>query len=61
MMTSRFNVSLTSYGGYRQFSYFPSFIEIILTLSLIAGGILIFDWGTRNLPVYQSELPGEAG
>jgi Ni/Fe-hydrogenase subunit HybB-like protein len=60
VVLNRFNVSLTSYGGYRDFSYFPSFIEIILTLSLIAGGILIFDWGIRNLPVYQSELSGEA-
>ena len=59
VVLNRFNVSLTSYGGYRQFSYFPSAIEIILTLSLIAGGILIFDWGTRYLPVYQSELSGE--
>jgi Ni/Fe-hydrogenase subunit HybB-like protein len=59
VVLNRFNVSLTSYGGYRQFSYFPSAIEIIITLALIAGGILIFDWGTRNLPVYQSELSGE--
>ncbi len=59
VVLNRFNVSLTSYGGYRQFSYFPSAIEIIITLALIAGGILIFDWGTRNLPVYQSELTGE--
>ena len=61
VVLNRFNVSLTSYGGYRQFSYFPSFIEIILTLALISGGILIFDWGTRYLPVYKSELSGEAG
>ncbi|MFZ5449535.1 MAG: NrfD/PsrC family molybdoenzyme membrane anchor subunit [Thermodesulfobacteriota bacterium] len=61
VVLNRFNVSLTSYGGYRQFSYFPSFIEIIITLALIAGGILIFDLGTRYLPVYQSELTGEPG
>jgi Ni/Fe-hydrogenase subunit HybB-like protein len=61
VVLNRFNVSLTSYGGYRQFTYFPSFIEIILTLSLVAAGILIFDWGTRYLPVYPSELTGEAG
>jgi Ni/Fe-hydrogenase subunit HybB-like protein len=61
VVLNRFNVSLTSYGGYRQFGYFPSIIEIIITLALIAGGILIFDWGTRNLPVYQSELSGEPG
>jgi Ni/Fe-hydrogenase subunit HybB-like protein len=61
VVLNRFNVSLTSYGGYRHFSYFPSAIEIILTLALVAGGILIFDWGTRYLPVYQSELSGETG
>ncbi len=59
VVLNRFNVSLTSYGGYRDFSYFPSAIEIIITLALIAGGILIFDFGTRYLPVYQSELTGE--
>ncbi len=60
VVLNRFNVSLTSYGGYRQFSYFPSFMEIVITLALIAGGILIFDWGTRYLPIYKSELSGEA-
>ncbi len=60
VVLNRFNVSLTSYGGYRQFSYFPSFVEIVITLALIAGGILIFDWGTRYLPIYKSELSGEA-
>ena len=59
VVLNRFNVSLTSYGGYRQFSYFPSFIEIIITLALIAGGIMIFDLGTRYLPLYPSELSGE--
>jgi Ni/Fe-hydrogenase subunit HybB-like protein len=58
VVLNRFNVSLTSYGGYRTFSYFPSLVEIVLTLSLVAAGILIFDWGIRNLPVYQSELAG---
>jgi Ni/Fe-hydrogenase subunit HybB-like protein len=61
VVLNRFNVSLTSYGGYREFSYFPSAIEIIITLALIAGGILIFDLGTRYLPVYKSELSGEPG
>ncbi len=58
VVLNRFNVSLTSYGGYREFSYFPSFFEIIITVSLVAGGILIFDFLTRNLPVYH-ELTGE--
>ena len=57
---NRFNVSLTSYGGYREFSYFPSAIEIFITIGLIAGGVLLFDFLTRNLPVYQEELIGHA-
>ena len=60
VVLNRFNVSLTSYWGYRQMSYFPSAVEIILTLALIAGGILIFDLGSRYLPIYKSELSGGA-
>jgi Ni/Fe-hydrogenase subunit HybB-like protein len=60
VVLNRFNVSLTSYGGYREFSYFPSFIEIIITVSLIALGIVIFDLGRKYLPIYKSELGGEA-
>lgn len=58
VVLNRFNVSLTSYGGYRNFSYFPSPVEIIVTLALVAAGILIFDWGTRYLPMFKSELTG---
>ncbi len=53
---NRFNVSLTSYGGYRQYTYFPSLVEIFVTLGLLAMGILIFDLGMRYLPVHKSEL-----
>jgi Ni/Fe-hydrogenase subunit HybB-like protein len=59
VMLNRFNVSLTSYGGYRDFWYFPSFIEIILTVGLVALAILVFDFGMRYLPVYP-ELTAEA-
>jgi Ni/Fe-hydrogenase subunit HybB-like protein len=60
VVLNRFNVSLTSYGGYRQFSYFPSFIEIIITVALVALGIVIFDLGRKLLPIYRSEFSGEA-
>ncbi len=53
VVLNRFNVSLTSYGGYRDFWYFPSVIEIILTVGLVALAILIFDFGMRYLPVYH--------
>jgi Ni/Fe-hydrogenase subunit HybB-like protein len=53
VVLNRFNVSLTSYGGYRDFWYFPSVIEIIMTVGLVALAILIFDFGMRYLPVYH--------
>ncbi len=56
VLLNRFNVSLTSYGGYRQVSYFPSFFEIIITVGMVAGAILLFDFLSRNLPVFQPEL-----
>jgi Ni/Fe-hydrogenase subunit HybB-like protein len=56
VLLNRFNVSLTSYGGYRQISYFPSLFEIIITVGMVAGAVLIFDFLTNNLPVYHEEL-----
>jgi Ni/Fe-hydrogenase subunit HybB-like protein len=60
VVLNRFNVSLTSYGGYRNFWYFPSVIEIIMTVGLVALAILIFDFGMRYLPVYKELTPHEA-
>ncbi|MGA8572491.1 MAG: NrfD/PsrC family molybdoenzyme membrane anchor subunit [Desulfobaccales bacterium] len=55
VVLNRFNVSLTGYVGYRQFSYFPSVIEIIITAALVAMAILIFDLGMRYLPIQPVE------
>jgi Ni/Fe-hydrogenase subunit HybB-like protein len=60
VVLNRFNVSLTSYGGYRDFWYFPSAIEFILTIGLIAQAILVFDFGMRYLPVHSELTPHEA-
>jgi Ni/Fe-hydrogenase subunit HybB-like protein len=60
VVLNRFNVSLTSYGGYRDFWYFPSAIEIILTIGLVAQAILVFDFGMRYLPVHSELTPHEA-
>jgi len=61
VLLNRFNVSLTSYGGYRDFWYFPSAVEIIVTVGLVAMAILIFDFGMNYLPVHPERAPaGEA-
>jgi len=53
VVLNRFNVSWASYGGYRDFSYFPSLVEITVTVALVALAVLLFDWGMRNLPVHH--------
>jgi Ni/Fe-hydrogenase subunit HybB-like protein len=61
VMLNRFNVCFSSYGGYRDFQYFPSFIEIIVTVGLVAQAILIFDFGMRYLPMHpELTAPAEA-
>lgn len=64
VVLNRFNVSLTGYIGYRQFGYFPSAVEIIITAALVAMAILIFDLGMRYLPIHpvgEGALGEEAG
>ncbi len=49
---NRFNVSLIGYAGYQDFGYFPSLIELAVTVALLALGLLTFDLAARYLPVY---------
>lgn len=59
VVLTRFNVSLTAYTGYRHLSYFPSFVEIAVTVGLVAAGVLLFDLAGRYLPIY--DLKSEYG
>jgi Ni/Fe-hydrogenase subunit HybB-like protein len=52
VVLNRFNVVLTAYAGYRDFTYFPSLAEVAVTVGLLVLGILVFDAGARVLPVY---------
>ena len=53
---NRFNVSLTGYAGYRDFSYFPSLAELAVTGALVVLALVAFDLGARYLPVYGRPL-----
>jgi len=53
VVLNRFNVSLTAYQGFRDFTYFPSVFEIAVTVGLVAVAIVAFDIGARILPVYE--------
>jgi Ni/Fe-hydrogenase subunit HybB-like protein len=53
VVLNRFNVSLTAYQGFRDFTYFPSVFEIAVTVGLVAVAIVAFDVGARLRPVYE--------
>ncbi len=57
---NRFNVTMTAFSGYSDFTYFPSLGEIAVTVGFIVLGILVFDLGARTLPVYGAHGAGEA-
>ena len=59
VVLNRFNVTMTAFSAYRDFTYFPSIAEIAVTVGLVVLGILVFDLGARNLPVYGAEHSAE--
>ncbi len=56
VVLNRFDVSLAAYAGYRDFHYFPSFVEIAVSVALVVLAVLLFDLGARYLPVYGEPL-----
>lgn len=60
VVLNRFNVSLTGYAGYRDFSYFPSIAELAITAALVVLAVMAFDLGARYLPVYGRPLGNRA-
>lgn len=53
VVLNRFNVALTAFAGFRDFTYFPSALEIAVTVGLVALAIVAFDVASRLLPVYE--------
>jgi Ni/Fe-hydrogenase subunit HybB-like protein len=59
---SRMNVTLTGFQASAGTTYFPSWIEISVTLGIVTMGIVAFALAARHLPVFTSgEARGEAG
>ncbi len=52
VVLNRFNVSLIGYAGYADFTYFPSLVEVLVTVGLVSGMILAFDLAAKHLPIY---------
>lgn len=55
VVLNRLNVSLVGLWPYTGFIYFPSWMEIMVTLSLVTVGVLSFGLAARYLPVFPPE------
>jgi Ni/Fe-hydrogenase subunit HybB-like protein len=50
---NRLNVSVTGMERAAGVAYFPSWMEIAISLALVAAGFAIFGWAVRYLPIFH--------
>ncbi len=53
---NRLNISLTGMEGWAGLSYFPSWMEISVTLTIVTVGFIAFRLAAKYLPVFKPEL-----
>jgi len=58
-VVNRLNVSLTGMEAAAGVAYLPSFMEVIVSVGLVAVGFAAFAMAARHLPIFP-EAPGEA-
>ncbi len=54
---NRLNVAITGMESYAHANYFPSWMEISVTLMLVALGFAIFRWVAKNFPIFVAVEP----
>ncbi len=59
-LVNRLNVSTTGLYASSGYNYFPSRMEIAVTLSVVVVGLFVFQLATRFLPVYHNAAPHSA-
>ena len=52
---NRLNISITGMEAWAGVSYFPSWMEIMVTVSIVTFGFVIFAMAARYLPVFKHE------
>jgi len=57
---NRMNISITGMEAWAGISYFPSWMEISVTLSIVAAGFVVFSLAARYLPIFTHEPPRPA-
>jgi Ni/Fe-hydrogenase subunit HybB-like protein len=60
-VTGRLNVVITGMQASAGISYFPSWMEVSITLSIVTFGFVVFSVAAKYLPVYEDEDPKQEG
>jgi Ni/Fe-hydrogenase subunit HybB-like protein len=63
-MLNRMNITITGMEGWAGVSYFPSWMEISITLMIVTTGFIVFSLAAKHLPLFShggaGETPGHA-
>ncbi len=52
---NRLNVSLVGLWPYTGYIYFPSWMEVVVTITLVTIGVIAFGLAVKYLPVFPEE------
>ena len=55
VILNRLNVSIISFNWYADVHYFPSWQEIVVTLTVIFSEVWVFRWVVTRLPVFNAD------
>jgi Ni/Fe-hydrogenase subunit HybB-like protein len=58
VLLNRMNVSIIAFNWYVPNHYYPSWMEIVVTLMIICAEIWVFRWIVTRMPVYERSTPG---
>jgi c(7)-type cytochrome triheme protein len=59
-IVNRLNVSITGMQGWSGVSYFPSWMEVVVTMSIVAAGFIAFGYAVKYLPVFHTAEESDA-
>ena len=59
IVLNRLNISVIAFKWYEPVRYYPSWMEIVVTLAIICAEIWVFRWIVNRMPVLN-EAPGWA-
>ncbi|MEW6195868.1 MAG: NrfD/PsrC family molybdoenzyme membrane anchor subunit [Bacteroidota bacterium] len=55
LIWNRINVAVVGIYVDKWDPYYPYWIEIFITIGVVAIGLIVFKWATENLPIYEHE------